>query len=327
MPSVSDPSATPLRDQLSIYTPELVAIEFPPAGVGSRFIAVLLDYLLQAVTVVLVSLIIAFIVYSSHSLSTPSAPAPSSGGAAEKWAITIVIAIPFLLEWAYFALFETFWRGQTPGKRIMKIRVIQQTGRPITLIESLGRNLIRVIDMLPGFYVVGLVSMFVTRHQQRLGDLVAGTLVIHEQETEAPLETIGGSRTFTAPLYELAPTAQPSLRVSRIPADTLSALTLRDLQALESYLARRLDVPLETREKLAGRLTGMIITKTHAPVPEGMSQESFLEEVASTLRSIGFRPSTDLHDSPPQKITHSQLLPPTNLISPDKSASRLVNGS
>jgi uncharacterized RDD family membrane protein YckC len=288
MPFVSDASATPLRDQLSIYTPELVAIEFPPAGVGSRFVALLLDYLLQAATVVLVSLIIALIVYSSHTSPAPATPPP--GGAAEKWAMAIVIAIPFLLEWTYFALFEAFWRGQTPGKRIMKIRVIQQTGRPVTLIESLGRNLVRVIDMLPGFYVVGLISMFVTKRQQRLGDLVAGTLVVHEQGTETPLEAIGGSRSLTAGIFKPIPAAQPTLRMSRIPADTLSALTLEDLQALESYLARRLDVPLETREKLAGRLTGMITSKTQAPVPEGISQETFLEEVASALRSIGVRP-------------------------------------
>ena len=289
MPYVSDDSAIPLRDQLSIHTPELVAIEFPPAGVGSRSIALLLDYLLQGITVLLMGLIIGLIAYSYPSASS-APPTHSSGGTAEKWAMAIVIAIPFLFEWAYFALFEAFWRGQTPGKRIMKIRVIQQTGRPVTLIESFGRNLIRVIDMLPGFYVVGLVSMFLTKRQQRLGDLIAGTLVVHEQAAEVPLETISASRTFTAPLYEPAPAAQPPLRTSRIPADTLTALTLADLQALESYLARRLDVPLETREKLASRLTGTITSQTQAPVPEGMSQETFLEEVASALRSIGIRP-------------------------------------
>lgn len=288
MPSVHDDSPTSLRDQLSIHTPELVAIEFPLAGAGSRSIALLLDYLLQTAAFVFIGISIAIIVFSAHT--STSAPATlASGNTTEKWAMAIMIAIPFLLEWAYFALFEAFWRGQTPGKRIMKIRVIQESGRPVTLIESLGRNLLRVIDMLPGLYIIGLISMLVTKRQQRLGDLVAGTLVVHEQAADAPLAAIGGNRTFTASMYEPASTTPLPLRMNRIPADALSALTLEDLQALESYLARRLDVPLETRAKLAARLTEMILSKTQTSVPDSMSQETFLEEVASTLRSIGIR--------------------------------------
>src|SRR5580704_8852195 len=171
------------RDQLSIRTPELVAIEFPLAGIGSRFVALLIDYLIQiaaAFILMLIFILFVFATAGSQPVRSSSVGSPNSG----KWAIAIAIAIPFLFQWGYFTLFEAFWRGQTPGKRIMRIRVIQQTGRPVGVFESLGRNLTRIIDMLPTFYIIGVIVMFLTRRQQRLGDLVAGTLVVHERDIE-----------------------------------------------------------------------------------------------------------------------------------------------
>ncbi len=267
-------------DQLSIATPELVAIEFPLAGLGSRFVAILLDYLLQGVTVFL--LILIFVVFFS-GVATP-AIGNAGSNLPEKWGIAIAIAIPFLLEWGYFTLFEAFWRGQTPGKRIMRIRVIQQTGRPVSLFESMGRNLLRAVDWLPAMYLVGVISMFATRRQQRLGDLIAGTLVVHERPLETPLESIGGSRTFTSAVFKPAPPPPP--RENKLPADAVAMLTLADLQALESYLARRLDFPVETRTLLAGRMAENIARKMNFAIPAGMSQETFLEEAAFALRSI-----------------------------------------
>jgi uncharacterized RDD family membrane protein YckC len=277
-----DAPTTPLRDQLSIATPELVAIEFPLAGIGSRFIAILLDYFLQWVTVVIL-LLLTVLMFSG---SSHTAAGGTARAAASKWAMAVVISIPFLLEWAYFALFEAFWRGQTPGKRIMHIRVIQQTGRPIGLFESLGRNLVRFVDMLPGIYIVGIISMFCTRRQQRLGDLVAGTLVVHDRKLETPLENIGASRTFTFSSFQAATASVPPPRESKLPADAVARLTLADLQALESYLARRLDVPMETRSLLATRLADNVSLKMNLPIPDGMSQETFLEEAAFALRGM-----------------------------------------
>ncbi len=278
-----EPIDAPLRDQLSIRTPELVDLEFPLAGIGSRFVAILLDYLLQAVTI-MVLVLVAVLIYSGASSGRSSGITAASGKLSDKWAIAILIAIPFLLEWGYFTLFEAFWRGQTPGKRIMRIRVIQETGRPMGLFESMARNLVRIIDWLPTFYIIGVISMFLTRRQQRLGDLVAGTFVVHERELEAPLESIGSSRTFTSASFKQAVVLPP--RESKLPADTVAALTLADLQALESYLARRLDVPPETRTQLAARLAENIARKMNFEIPPGMSQETFLEEAAFTLRSM-----------------------------------------
>lgn len=272
-------AVSPLRDQLSIATPELVAIEFPLAGIGSRFVAALLDYLLQSFVALLLVLIVVLIA-SGSSMEKAANNLP------EKWAIAIFIAIPFLYLWGYFTLFEACWRGQTPGKRIMRLRVIQQTGRPISLFESMGRNLLRFIDWLPALYIIGIISMFATRRQQRLGDLVAGTLVVHERELETPLENIGSSRTFTLASFQSTSSTPPPPRESKLPADAVALLNLADLQALESYLARRLDVPIATRELLAARLAENISRKMAFQIPPGMSQETFLEEAAFTLRGM-----------------------------------------
>jgi uncharacterized RDD family membrane protein YckC len=283
-PDRQSPPDAPLRDQLSIRTPELVDLEFPLAGLGSRFVAVLLDYLLQLVTVIVLVLLLVLIFSGTSSGRSSGIMAAGSGTSTHKWIIALFIAVPFLLEWGYFTLFEAFWRGQTPGKRIMRIRVIQQTGRPIGLYESMGRNLVRIIDWLPWIYIFGVLSMFCTRRQQRLGDLVAGTLVVHERDLEAPLESIGSSRTFTSASFKQAVVLPP--RESKLPADAVAVLTLADLQALESYLARRLDVPPETRTQLAARLADNIARKMNFEIPPGMSQETFLEEAAFTLRSM-----------------------------------------
>jgi uncharacterized RDD family membrane protein YckC len=268
------------RDQLTIRTPELVAIEYPLAGIGSRFIAVLLDYLLQGLVIGFLILLFALVLSGSAGNQLAGLSKLSS-----KWLVAVGIAVPFLLEWGYFSLFETFWLGQTPGKRVMRIRVIQQSGRAVSLFESLGRNLVRGIDWLPALYIVGVISMFVTRRQQRLGDLVAGTLVVHERESERPLETAGASRTITAAVFR-QPVASLLPRASKLPADAVAMLTLSDLHALEAFLARRLDVPVETRTNLAAKLARNISEKMDLPVPVGMSEEAFLEEAANALRSM-----------------------------------------
>ena len=164
-------------DQLSIDTPELVAIELPLAGIGSRFIALLVDYLIWSAGLVLLIIVAVAVLPAMHAFNVKSA----------QWAEAIVIFIVFLFNWGYFTLFEAFWNGRTPGKRVARIRVIQRSGRSIGLLESMARNLVRYVDQLPFFYAVGVITMFVTRQHQRLGDLAAGTLVVRDREPETPL--------------------------------------------------------------------------------------------------------------------------------------------
>lgn len=264
-----------VSDQLSIDTPELVTIEMPLAGIGSRFIAMLIDGLIWSAGLLVLIFLTAIFMPAIRAASAIS----------EKWAVAIVIFILFLLNWGYFTLFEAFWNGQTPGKRIAKIRVIQRTGRPIGIFESMARNFVRYVDYLPSFYVVGVITMFATRQHQRLGDLAAGTLVVRDRTPESPLWNESGSRTFTAAAFAPQPNSIPEPHSLVSVASTgIAKLTPTDLEVLESFFSRRLDMPLDVRQRLAERIAAAIQAKSGLEVPPGVSTETFLEAVARDLR-------------------------------------------
>jgi uncharacterized RDD family membrane protein YckC len=264
-------------DQISIDTPELVSIELPLAGIGSRFIALLVDYLIWGAGLVVVVILAILLLPALRTFNRISA----------QWAEAIVIFTLFLFNWGYFTLFEAFWNGRTPGKRVAKIRVIQRSGRSIGLVESMARNLVRYVDQLPFFYAVGVITMFVTRQHQRLGDLAAGTLVVRDREPETPLWGDTGSRTFTARLFHASvPIPEPHTAVT-LPALGISKLSSADLEVLEGFFARRLDMSLATRQALAVRIAAAIQAKSGLETPAGVSVETFLEATARQLRDQG----------------------------------------
>jgi uncharacterized RDD family membrane protein YckC len=264
-------------DQLSIETPELVAIELPLAGIGSRFIALLVDYLIWGAGMVLVYFLAFLLLPALYIFNRISA----------QWAEAIVIFVFFLLNWGYFTLFEAFWNGRTPGKRVAKIRVIQRSGRSIGLVESMARNLVRYVDQLPFFYAVGTISMFVTRQHQRLGDLAAGTLVVRDREPDSPLWGDTGSRTFTAQLFSgNVAIPEPHLAVT-LQATGIAKLSSNDLEVLEGFFSRRLDMSMATRRALAARIAAAVQAKSGLETPAGVSVETFLEATARQLRDQG----------------------------------------
>jgi uncharacterized RDD family membrane protein YckC len=261
-------------DQLSIDTPELVEIEMPLAGIGSRFIALMIDYLIWGAGFIVLFVLALLLLPAVGAFSRISG----------QWAVAIVIFLVFLLNWGYFTLFEAFWNGRTPGKRIARIRVIQRSGRAIGLFESMARNLVRYVDQFPSFYAVGVIAMFVTRQHQRLGDLAAGTLVVRDREEETPLWGESGARTFTAQIFSpIAPAPEPQNAV-HLPATGIARLTAADLEVLEGFFARRLDMSLATRAMLAGRIASAIQAKSGLEAPQGVSVETFLEAAARELR-------------------------------------------
>jgi uncharacterized RDD family membrane protein YckC len=261
------------QDQISIDTPELVSIEMPLAGIGSRFIALLVDYLIWGAGLVVLIIIAIITLPAMHAFNVKSA----------QWAEAIVIFILFLFNWGYFTLFEAFWNGRTPGKRVARIRVIQRSGRSIGLLESMARNLVRYVDQLPFFYAVGVITMFVTSQHQRLGDLAAGTLVVRDRDPESPLWGDSGNRTFTAQLFSRAPIPEPHTAVT-LPAMGISKLSSADLEVLEGFFSRRLDMSLLTRQALAQRIAAAIQAKSGLEAPAGASIETFLEATARQLR-------------------------------------------
>jgi hypothetical protein len=148
----------------------------------------------------------------------------------------------------------------------------------------MARNLVRYVDQLPFFYGVGVIAMFATNQHQRLGDLAAGTLVVRDREPETPLWGDTGSRTFTAQLFSRnAPIPEPHTAVT-LPALGISRLSSTDLEVLEGFFSRRLDMSLGTRQALAARIAAAIQAKSGLEVPEGTSVETFLEATARQLR-------------------------------------------
>jgi len=246
-------------DKLIIETPEQTSLEFPLAGVGSRFLAVALDTLLQ------------FGVYAVLGiLAIIAVSAGFTSGLQKQWTIAILVFAGFSVQLGYFALFESLWNGQTPGKRWTHLRVIQDSGRPITPYDAILRNLLRIVDSLPSMYAVGLVTMLISRENKRLGDYAAGTVVIHEK----PLQ--GVDSIWNAPAAGLA---QP------IPFVLSTQLTADELQLAESFLERRMSLSPEVRGSMARQIAERLGQRLNVPREARPDAEKFLEIVAEQKRN------------------------------------------
>jgi uncharacterized RDD family membrane protein YckC len=278
---MNDSGHTNQFDQLNIETPEQVDLRLPIAGIGSRFIAILADSIIQIVAEVV--LVLVFVIFVSaaqreHIMEMSDTTA--------KWFLAALFLFHFLLYWGYFALFEAFWNGQTPGKRLVKIRVIKDSGRQITLFEALARNLIRVVDVFPpNLYLVGLITMLCNRQQKRLGDFVAGTIVVHDRTTEQPL--LGhNSRGITAAVYQQPqPEFVQRAGAFQPPADAIARLRPEDLNVIESFLARSLDFDMSTRSVMAQRIATSMFAKMNLPLAPEQNPERALEAISYAMRS------------------------------------------
>jgi len=258
-------------ETLVIETPERVPLHFALASIGNRFIACAIDHTIQIV--LLFSLVIIFLIiegFSDFGNRLTSAP---------KWVIALLLIFVFVLMSGYFALFEWIWRGQTPGKRWLKLRVIREDGRPIGFFEAMVRNLLRNFDIMPSpFYSIGLISVFATDHDQRVGDLVAGTVVVREREAEAPEFT----EVFASPVSD------PALRRSWKPvpfAADVNLLTETEIQVVESFLRRRWDLKDYPRQWMAWRVALPILFKLRPQYDLAtFTYEGFLEELLHRYR-------------------------------------------
>ena len=248
------------EDQIRIDTPEQIQLEFPLAGIGSRFLAIALDTLIQTVLYVAGS----FALFAGAGLAKYL---PSFGWISENWAIALVIIFLFSVYWGYFAFFEIIWKGQTPGKRLTGIRVIHQSGRPINVYEAIGRNLMRAVDWLPGMYIVGIVCMMISSQNRRLGDHVVGSVVVHDKRPE-----------------QIRPdwTTTPPTAVESNPA--IAKITPEELVLIETYLQRRLDLDAATRDMTAYKIAARISTKTGIQRDPSQSLDDFLESIAKQVR-------------------------------------------
>ena len=165
-------TAPSLEQTVDVETPELVVLTYSVAGIGSRALAAITD---------LVIVLVAFLLIGIAALALRLTRGFVYVGVSSSWGTALLVLAQFALLWGYYVLFEGLMDGQTPGKRLHRIRVVREGGYSVTFGVSAVRNLIRIIDMQPVFfYLVGMASVLLTKRGRRLGDLVAGTIVVRE---------------------------------------------------------------------------------------------------------------------------------------------------
>lgn len=236
------------EDRVRIATPEGVDVELTLAGIGSRFIAAILDLMVQGAVLLAAAIALGVI-----------------GGDGSGLAVAVFSIVFFLVFFGYDVLFEVRSRGRTLGKRWTGLRVVRSGGRPITFVPSCVRNVMRLVDILPILYGIGVISIFITTRNQRLGDLAAGTLIVRERP--------GGVRERSAP-HELA--------VVRAGEDgwDVSAVSARDVGTVRQFLGRRAELDAGARAELAGELERRLRPLV-AGAPEHLGAEEFLERLAA----------------------------------------------
>lgn len=227
-------------DTLQIDTPENVTFDYDISGIGSRFLAAFLDAILLSLLegIVLGTLIWLFAKFQDI-LSED----------AQMWIIGALLLIGFLFFWGYSIFFEILWNGQTPGKRIVGVRVIRLDGTPVAATEILIRNLIRIVDFLPFAYGVGVVAMFANQNARRLGDLAAGTVVVHDRKPKDLKDMLSvrvQSLDENAVIHSIGDF--PALKMDS-----------RDLRIVDDFLARR--ASLSNRSTLASHLLRSLMEK------------------------------------------------------------------
>ena len=263
------------EETLIIETPERVQLEFALASIGNRFLAVALDHFIQFFSIFFIAWF--FLSLAGFSSSDVTDAPNKLLSEMPKWTIAILIIVLFLVFAGYFIVFEWLWNGQTPGKRLLKLRVIRDDGRPLTLWEAIARNLLRICDAVPGFiipiYSVGLIVIFLNGRDQRVGDIFAGTVVVRERTDEAPTfaETFSTRLTDTAFSRVQKPTGVEA---------NVNLLTDREVEVVESFLRRRWDLTERQRLWMAWRIALPIMYKLKPGYTlENFTYEGFLEEI------------------------------------------------
>jgi uncharacterized RDD family membrane protein YckC len=242
------------EDRLTIDTPEGVPLELTLAGVGSRCAAALFDYVIQTIILVALALVIGY-----GAGFSPGANAVSGA----LWALGF-----FVVFWGYDVAFEVLNSGRTPGKALNGLQVVRESGAPVTFGTSAVRNVLRIIDILPGTYLVGMTSILVTQRNQRLGDLAAGTLVLRDARA-------------LPPEVQISPSVQA-------PAWDTSAIEPQELDAVAAFLSRRDRLAAGARSQIAAELAGRLRPKVGGAI-SAEGDEMFLERLLVAKRGVSSR--------------------------------------
>jgi uncharacterized RDD family membrane protein YckC len=240
-------------------TPEAVRLDFEIAGIGTRFLAALLDLLViigLGIAIGLLSLIL-------YAL----------GGPYQTVAEIVGVTLSFILFWGYYIISEAVTKGRSPGKAKMRIRVIKTTGYPEGFVAAVVRNLVRIVDFLPVLYGVGIVTMFINKNARRLGDLAAGTVVVKERKEvlePSPSPTLSG----------VLPGMVTPARGQVNPEEhdwALTKLTSDDILLVTHFLSRAPSLPSDATLRVGNQIAERLAATIGASPP--LDPVRFLERV------------------------------------------------
>lgn len=242
---------------ISIKTPENIEFFYDIAGIGSRFVANIIDTIIQSAIISAISASLIWGGLVTFSFNVSAAP----------WVLAIALVVAFAIFVGYYMFFEITWNGQTPGKRLVQIRVVKEGGYPIGASDAIVRNMLRSVDFLPFFYALGALSMLVSKRSKRLGDYVAGTIVVKDRRLTAPkaIELPSLSQSSAENAYYSS--YNYSHRLSNVELDLVSKFlnrrhTFKDRDVREK-LAKKLAYPLAQKlqidpNSLQGREEGFL---------------------------------------------------------------------
>src|SRR5712691_10824785 len=235
--------------EYSVLTPERVSLQYDIAGIGSRGAAAIVDTVIQFVSVTVLA-------FGAFAAGVVGALFGISGSALGSLMLGLFALTVFIVMAGYYMLFEIVWNGQTPGKRLLGVRVMRENGYPIRPVDSVIRNLVRIVDWLPGMYGVGVLTKLLNKRSKRLGDFASGTIVVRE-----------GARGAAAAML-------PTVSTSRG-----YALSNSDATLVRDFLSRRTTMNTGARAQLARRLATTLASRYALSVDP--DPERFLEELAA----------------------------------------------
>ncbi|HLP87627.1 MAG TPA: RDD family protein [Nostocaceae cyanobacterium] len=246
-------------NRVKFNTPESVELEFTLAGIGSRAWALLVDYFILGLTLALF-----FLAWTVISIQLAPVLVDIFGGGVGLWLVAIAFLTSFVIYTGYFVFFETMWQGQTPGKKTAKIRVVRDDGRPVGLQQAGLRAILRPFDEL---LFIGALLIIFHGKEKRLGDIVAGTIVIQSQtgEKSRNLTVSEQAKSFYSQLQQTA---------------DLSQLLPDDFAVIREYLLRRNGMSAKARASLSIKLAQQVQSIINLEVlPANIASDVFLEAV------------------------------------------------
>lgn len=244
-------------NQINLQTPESVELEFTLAGIGNRSLALIVDYIIFGLTILLVWIISGFLAFQL----VPNLIINGLIDRFAQWIWAIQSLITFAIYIGYFVVLETLWQGQTPGKKWTKIRVIRDNGKPERLPQAILRALLRPIDDL---LFIGVFFIIFSQREKRIGDLVAGTIVVQEE----------ASRSTNLDISSEAEDLAVQLRIEAEIANLLP----EDFATIRNFLQRRKNIMLQYQHQLSRKLAEQVKEVILLDdVPEGYSNSQFLE--------------------------------------------------